>query len=125
MSYSAFQKVWDGRTWQGVHDDVYTEENIALHKAQKANPGSKNGNAILTEVEVLEARMYYVNHTLQETYEKYGSQHSKEGFRGLLTRTYSHIPMYHKRKKQWTLNNEIIQNIDNYKPVSTILGSEE
>ena len=124
ISYSAFQKVWDGTTWQGIMDEVYTKENIELHSHQKANPGSKNGNAILTEEQVLEARKFYVNHTLQETFDKYGQNYSKDGFRGVLTRTYSHIPIYQKMKKQWILNNEII-DINNYKPVSTISESGE
>ena len=124
ISYSAFQKVWEGTTWQGIMDEVYTKENIKLHNHQKANPGSKNGNAILTEEQVLEARKFYVNHTLQETFDKYGQNYSKDGFRGVLTRTYSHIPIYQKMKKQWILNNEII-DINNYKPVSTISESGE
>lgn len=124
ISYSGFQKIWEGITWQGIMDEIYTKNNIEKHKHQKSNPGSKNGNSLLTEEQVLEARKYYVNHTLQETFEKYGEKYSKEGFRGVLTRTYSHIPIYQKNKKQWILNNEII-DINNYKPVSTILGSEE
>lgn len=124
ISYSGFQKVWDNTTWQGIMNNVYTKESIELHKHQKANLGSKNGNALLTEEQVLEARKYYVNHTLQETFGKYGNKYSKDGFRGVLTRTFSHIPIYQKTKKQWILNNEII-DINNYKPVSTILESEE
>lgn len=124
ISYSTFQKVWDGISWKGIMNEIYTKENIEKHKKQKVNPGSKNGNSLLTEEQVLEARKYYVNHTLQETFDKYGKQYSKDGFRGVLTRTYSHIPIYQKNKKQWILNNEII-DINNYKPVSTILGSEE
>ena len=75
ISYSAFQKVWDGTTWQGIMNEVYTKENIEFHKHQKANPGSKNGNAILSEEQVLEARKFYVNHTLQETFDKYGKKY--------------------------------------------------
>ena len=105
-------------------DEVYTKENIKLHSCQTANPGSKNGNAILTEEQVLEARKFYVNHTLQETFDKYGQNYSKDGFRGVLTRTYSHIPIYQKMKKRWVLNNEVI-DINDYNPVSTILESEE
>ena len=124
ISYSGFQKVWDGATWQRILNEVYTKENIEFHKHQKANPGSKNGNALLSEEQVLEARKFYVNHTLQETFDKYGNKYSKDGFRGVLTRTYSHIPIYQKTKKQWILNNEII-DINNYKPVSTISESGE
>ena len=125
ISYSGFQKVWDGITWQGIMDEVYTDENIETHKHQKSNPGSKNGNTMLDEQQVLAARIYYTTHTLQETYECFGKpMYSKDGFRGVLTRTFSHIPIYHKTKKQWTLNNEII-DINNYKPVSTISESGE
>ena len=124
ISYSAFQKVWSGVNWQGIMDEIYTKENIDLHKYQRRNPGSKNGNSKMTEELVLTARKFYVNHSLQETFEKYGEGYSKDGFRGVLSRTYSHIPIYKKMKKYWLLNNEII-DIDNYKPVSTILGTEE
>ena len=124
ISYSGFQKIWNGTTWQGIMNEVYTKENIRAHNAQKANPGSKNGNAKMTDEDVINVRKYYVSHTLQETYDKYGQGYSKDGFRGILNRTYSYLPIYHKMKKYWTLNGEII-DINNYNPVSTILESEE
>lgn len=125
VSYSGFQKIWDGVTWQGVMDEVHTDENIEKHRHQKSNPGSQNGNALLNEQQVLAARIYYVTHTLQETYEHFGRMlYSKDGFREVLTRTFSHIPIYHKNKKYWTLNNEII-DINDYNPVSTISESGE
>ena len=108
ISYSAFQKVWDGTTWQGIMSEVYTKENIQAHNAQKSNPGSQNGNAKMTDEDVVQVRKYYVDHTLQETYDKYGQGYSKDGFRGTLNKTYSYLPIYHKMKKYWTLNGEII-----------------
>ena len=74
LSYSGFQKIWDGVSWQGIMDWVYSEENIAIHNKQKANCGCKNGNALYSDDEVMMFRKYYVNHTLQETYEKYGNK---------------------------------------------------
>ena len=125
ISYSGFQKVWDGITWQGIMDEVYTKENINLHFHQKSNPGISNGNALYTENEVLEIRKYYVNHTLQETYDMYGSKSSsKVSFRQIIDKTYANIPIYSKIKKQWFLKGEVI-NIDNYNPVSTIPVSRE
>lgn len=124
ISYSGFQKVWNGTTWQGIMDEVYTKENIQIHSSQKSNPGSKNGNARMTDNDVIEVRKYYVDHTLQETYEKYGKDYTKDGFRETLNRTYSYLPIYHKMKKYWTLNGEII-DINNYNPVSTIPVSRE
>ena len=125
MSYSGFQKVWDGTTWRGIMQDVYTKENIEKHKNQKANKGSLNSQSLYSENEVLMFRKYYVTHTLNETYDKFGYKMTKNGFRSLIDgRTFSHIPIYSKIKKQWFLNNKVI-NIDNYKPVSTICESAE
>ena len=105
--------------------EIYTEELKQLHLKQKSNPGALNGNALYSDEEVLEIRKYYVNHTLQETYDKFGKKSkSKEGFRGLIAGSYKYLPIYSKIKKQWLLNNEVI-NIDTYKPVSTISGSGE
>ena len=64
ISLSGFQKIWDGVAWQGILDEVYTAESIQAHKAQRANPGSKNGNAKMTDEDVLKIRKYYINHTL-------------------------------------------------------------
>lgn len=70
-------------------------------------------------------RNYYVNHSLNDTYEKYGSRNSsKEGFRSVIDKSYSYLPKYSKTKKQWLLNNKVI-DINKYNPVSTILESEE
>ena len=125
ISYSGFQKIWDGITWKGIMDEVYTKENIISHARQKSNPGSYNGNALYTEDEVLTIRKYYINHTLQETYEMYGSKSSsKVSFRQIIDKTYANIPIYSKIKKQWFLKGEAI-NIDNYNPVSTITVSGE
>lgn len=125
ISYSAFQKIWEGTTWKTVMPEVYTPEMRALHSKQKQNPGQLNGNALYTDEEVLEIRKFYVNNTLQETYEKFGSKNkTKEGFRSLIASSYKHIPIYSKTKKIWTLNGQEI-NIDNYNPVSTISESGE
>ena len=125
MSYSGFQKIWDGVTWQGIMDWVYSEKNIAIHNQQKAHLGSENGNALYSDEEVMVFRKYYENHTLQETYDKYGSKsNSKVSFRQVLDRTYPYLPFYKKNKKQWILNGQVI-DINNYNPVSTISESGE
>ena len=125
ISYSAFQKIWEGITWKSVMPEIYTEEMKFLHSQQKSNPGSKNGNAKYSDEEVLEIRKYYVNHSLQETYNKYGSKSkTKDSFRGLIKTSYLYLPIYCKKEKQWILNNTII-DINKYNPVSTISESGE
>ena len=125
ISYSAFQKIWEGITWKSIMPEIYTENNIEIHKRQKQNFGSQNGNAIYSDEEVLEIRKYYVNHSLIETYNKFGSKSkSKAGFRNLIDRSYTYLPMYLKKNKCWTLKGKII-DINNYNPVSTISESGE
>lgn len=124
ISFSGFQKIWDGFTWRGIRDDVYTEDNIKAHHHHKRRPGSSNGNAKMTEEQVCEVRKYYVDHTLEETYDKYGDGYTKDSFRQVLNRTYANVPIYHKTKKYWSLNENII-DIDEYNPVSTISETGE
>ena len=124
MSYSGFQKVWDGTTWKGIMYEVYTIDNINYYKHCTSLPGEKNGNALYTDKEVLDARCYYVHHTLQETYDKYHKNNqTKVSFRHIIDQGYKHLPIYSKLKKEWTLKGEKIDFT--YKPVSTIFGSEE
>ena len=81
--------------------------------------------AIPLSVCILEARKYYVNHSLEETYEKFGyNSLSKGGFRSSLTSKYDNIPIYKKVKKKWYLKDKEI-DINNYNPVSTISESGE
>lgn len=124
ISYSAFQKIWEGTTWKSIMPEIYTEEMKHLHASQKSNPGTKNGNAIYTDKEVIEIRKYYIEHTLEETFHKFSKGGTIQGFRSMLTRSYNYLPKYSKVKKAWLLNNEII-DIDKYNPVSTISESGE
>lgn len=128
ISYSAFQKVWLGYTWKGIMDEVYTEETKYYYShTAKARPGEENVLSYYTNKEILTIREYYVNHTLKETFKKYGKG-TISGMRQAISRSYSNIPIYNKIKKVWTLNNKIIDLKEfklNYNPVSTILESEE
>lgn len=125
ISFSAFQKIWEGTTWQSIMPEVYTKENILFHTNQKGNGGEKNPIAKYTNKEIMEARLYYVNHTLKETFEEYGyNSKSIDSFRRSLTSGYLQIPLYSKIHKKWFLNNIEI-DIENYNPVSTISESGE
>lgn len=126
ISFSAFQKIWEGSTWKGVLDEVYTEELKKIHSHKTSLKGDKNGNAIIKNENILEIRKYYSTHTLAETFEKYGKQthKSKISFRGVVERGYTDIPKYSKTKAAWYLHGKEI-NIEDYIPVSTIPGSGE
>ena len=125
ISFSAFQKIWEGYTWKNVMPEIYTETLKEAHRNQTQNLGQENGNALYTDEEVFNIRKYYVNHSLQETFDVFGTKSkNKESFRGLIANSYKHIPIYSKTKKQWTLNSIII-DINTYNPVSTISVSGE
>lgn len=127
MSFSGFQKIWEGTTWQHIMPEVYTPEAIEYHKRQLGHKGDKNPNAKLKDSEILEIRRYYVNHTREECYNKYGKGIYKNfnSFCRILSKdTHKHLPCYLKYQKKWILNNIEI-DINNYNPVSTISGSGE
>lgn len=125
ISYSAFEKIWEGNTWKGIMDFVYTNENKKKQNCFKSNKGDKNGNALYSDEEVFNIRVYYTNHSLTEVYNKYGAKSaSKASFRNLIDGSYKHIPIYSKLKKQWSLNGNVI-DINNFNPVSTIPVSRE
>lgn len=126
ISFSAFEKIWEGSTWKTVHMDVYTEENKRYHREEgKRLKGSKNPFSKIDAQTLLEARKYFVNHTRFETFEKFGQNYSTpDGFRSALMGGYPEIPIYKKNLKQWFFNGEPI-DINDFNPVSTILESEE
>lgn len=127
ISFRAFEKIWCGITWVNIMSDVYTKENIEAHKKHVAHYGDNNYNAAYTNNEVLQMRLYYVNHTLNETFKKFSKNNNIESFRGALTETYSILPIYKKVKNIWVLNNKPI-DINEYllnNPVSTISVSGE
>lgn len=104
ISYSAFEKVYEGITWKSIMPEVYTKENKIKHKqiSGKSFSGERNPNAIYTNEEVLEIRKYYVNHSLSECYEKYGKKSgSKATFRAIIDRGYNNVPIYKKNAKKW------------------------
>lgn len=126
LSFSGFQKIWDGTTWHGIMQEVYTKENIDFHKSQCGLKGEKNINSMYTDCEVFEIRKYYANHTLEDTYKKYGyKSSSKVSFRHVADGGgFKHIPYYKKWKKAWFIYGKEI-DITTYKPVSTISGTGE
>ena len=102
ISYSAFEKIYEGVTWTTVMPEVYSIGNRTKHKFLNTVPGEKNGNAILTDNEVLEIRKYYVNHSLRECYEKYGEKFTSiKSFRSVIDRAYKNVPRFSKIRNEW------------------------
>lgn len=104
ISYRAFEKIYEGITWQDICPEVYTEENRLKHKTiMKAMKGGRNGFSKATDEEIIEIRKYYVNHTMKQTYEKYGEKFKNmDSFRKAVNYAYKHLPIYHKPLKKWS-----------------------
>ena len=115
ISYSAFEKIWEGSTWANILPEVYTEENKKYYSTHKERCGEENGNSMYTNKEVLEIRKYYVDHTLNETFKKFGKNKTKGGFRCVIDKTYlDTVPRYIKIKKSWWFKGKEF-NIDEFK----------
>ena len=114
ISYDAFEKIYEGSTWKTIMPEVYNEEKKSRHKkCLKGQKGEKNGNAVLSDAEVIKIRKYYMNHTLRECYEKYGQKYkTKQAFRGIIDSSYLHIPYYLKIKKKWRFNGKEYDTFD-------------
>lgn len=122
ISYSAFEKIWEGRTWKSVSPEVYSAENRILHRTiSKSMPGESNPNGV-SDIDIFNARLYYTSHTLEDTYKKFGSAYStKDSFRSALTHGYKNVPIYKKSKDNWYYKGEQVL----FNPVSTISGTGE
>lgn len=80
--------------------EVFTEENKQYYIYK--NSQGANGEAILTNEEVLELRKKYVNSSAKELYEDYKNKIGFQTFQQILWgRTYKNVPIYKKKEKKW------------------------
>ena len=122
ITKSQFQGIWQGRSWNWIMPEVFTEENKRYYTIEQ-----NKERAILNKEEILYYRKYYIKHTAHETYllfiKEKGELLKEKTFTKILigdintkNSIYNDVPIYKKIKKCWELNGE---------PVSTILESEE
>ena len=101
VSFDSFAAIWDGRTWKGIKQEVYTKENKDYYMYH-ATDGGNSDFASLTDDEVVECRTRYMNETAKEIYQDYADRISYQAFQAMLWgRTYKNLPIYSKKKKEW------------------------
>lgn len=101
VSFDSFAAIWDGRTWKGIKQEVYTKENKDYYMYH-ATDGGNSDFASLTDDEVMECRTRYINETAKEIYKDYANRISYQAFQAMLWgRTYKNLPIYSKKKKEW------------------------
>lgn len=107
VSYSQFQGVWQGRSWSTIMPEVYTEENKKYYKS-----GIIQDTALLTTDEVLKYRQFYVNHSMNDTYQLMCQEKGQDflkpnTFKKIIcgdvreNSIYLNIPVYKKQQKKW------------------------
>ena len=67
-----------------------------------ATDGENSVSAILTDEEVMNCRKRYINETAKEIYQDYKDRLSYQTLQAILWgRSYKHLPVYSKKKKEW------------------------
>lgn len=101
ISFSSFASIWDGRTWVNIKPEVYTDENKAYYM-HHATDGANSDYAVFTSDEVMELRTRYVKESAKELWESVKNKCSFQTLQQMLWgRTYSDLPVYSKKKKEW------------------------
>ena len=101
ISFSYFQNLWQGRSWNHIMPEVFTEENKQYYIYQNSN-GGNGASAKFTDEEVINIRKRYVNENAKTIYEDYKNRVSYQTFQAMLWgRSYKTLPIYKKKEKKW------------------------
>lgn len=99
ISLATFFTIWEGKTWNEVHMDVYTEDNKAYYKSLNHN---RKEYTNFSDDEIMRFRQRYVNESAIDIYKSEGITCRFNTFRYILTGgSYKHLPIYNKNKKVW------------------------
>lgn len=107
ISRSYFSNIWEGKIWDSIHKDVYTEENKEFY----CKPKNKN-TITYSDAQIHKFRVRYANgETAAQIYnsiEKENRCCTFDTFRNLMSgNIYSYIPTYDKKKHEWKVTMEI------------------
>lgn len=101
ISFKYFQNLWQGRSWNHIMPEVFTQENKDYYTYQNSR-GSKSIKAQFSNDEIIKIRERYVNESADKIYEDYKDRVKYQTFQGILWgRTYQNLPIYKKREKKW------------------------
>ena len=101
ITFSTFASIWDGTSWKHIMPEIYTEENKKYYSAL-SSIGEKSVNAVLSDEEVMNCRKRYINENAKEIYADFSDRIKFQTLQQILWgRTYKHLPVYSKKKKEW------------------------
>lgn len=101
ISFNYFQNLWQGRAWNHIMPEVFTEENKKYYMLEQSK-GGKSSTAGFTDDEVVNIRKRYVNESAKQIYEDYKDRVTYQTLQQILWgRHYSELPIYKKKEKKW------------------------
>ena len=101
ISFGYFQNLWQGRSWNHIMPEVFTEENKQYYILQNSL-GGNSAVAALSDDEVIAIRKRYVDESAKTIYEDYQDRVKYQTFQAILWgRTYNNLPIYKKKEKKW------------------------
>jgi group I intron endonuclease len=101
ITFQYFQNLWQGRSWNHIMPEVFTEENKQYYKTEQSK-GGNGASAKFTDEEIILIRKRYVNENAKAIYEDYKDRVSYTSFQQILWgRYYSELPIYKKKEKKW------------------------
>ena len=101
ITFQYFQNLWQGRSWNHIMPEVFTEENKQYYKTEQSK-GGNGASAKFTNEEIILIRKRYVNESAKAIYEDYKDRISYTSFQQILWgRYYSELPIYKKKEKKW------------------------
>ena len=101
ITFQYFQNLWQGRAWNHIMPEVFTEENKKYYTSQTSQ-GENSSSARFSNEEVIQIRQRYVNESAKQIYEDYKDRASYQSFQMILWgRYYKELPIYKKKEKKW------------------------
>ena len=93
ISKSLVTMINKGITWNNIGNYTYPIRKNTINNTGESNPKAK-----ITDKEVLALREYFVNHTLNEVYDKFGQNYSFSEIKKICYGCqFTHLPVYKKK----------------------------
>lgn len=102
ITWRGFEKAWLGENWSHIEPETFEKKSEYYSTKAKARKGQQNGNAILSDEEVVSLRERYVNESAKEIYVGLENVLAFSTLKNILEgSSYKHLPVYKKREKRW------------------------
>ncbi len=111
VTWNSFRSIWQGKCWQHIMPEVFTEENRHYYIYENSF-GERSSVAKLTNEEVAEYRWRYQFETAQDMYPEISDKISLQTFQKILCnpKMYPEVPSYGKAQKYELTDEEVMES---------------